>query len=231
MNMLKQHCLMLLLTLFVPFTVFADCQETLKQTPDIIKTFEKYYESGQYEKEISKKVMDAKAYLDRRLQQNSNEKFAMVLDIDETAVSNYQGLKEHHFSTNMEAFAAHYIHAKLPPIGPILGLYQYAKRRGVDVFFITSRPRVPEIISATVLNLKQAGYKDWKELYLMPIEDASVSSFEFKRDARREIEAKGYTIVLNIGDQETDLHGGYAEVAVKLPNPFYHNKPQKNMFG
>ena len=31
----------------------------------------------------------------------------------------------------------------------------------------------------------------------------------------------GYRIVVNMGDQPSDLAGGYAEKAVLLPNPFY----------
>lgn len=38
---------------------------------------------------------------------------------------------------------------------------------------------------------------------------------------RAAIEAQGYTIVANVGDQESDLAGGRAERAFKLPNPFY----------
>jgi len=30
------------------------------------------------------------------------------------------------------------------------------------------------------------------------------------------------TIIVNAGDQESDLAGGYAERAYKLPNPFYY---------
>ena len=31
----------------------------------------------------------------------------------------------------------------------------------------------------------------------------------------------GYTIVLSMGDQQSDLDGGYAERTFKLPNPVY----------
>jgi hypothetical protein len=33
--------------------------------------------------------------------------------------------------------------------------------------------------------------------------------------------APGYDIVVNAGDQESDLEGGHADRAFKLPNPFY----------
>ena len=32
----------------------------------------------------------------------------------------------------------------------------------------------------------------------------------------------GYDIVLNFGDQWSDLQGGYADTALKLPNPTYY---------
>ena len=35
------------------------------------------------------------------------------------------------------------------------------------------------------------------------------------------VKATGAHIVLNLGDQFTDLEGGYAERPVKLPNPMY----------
>jgi len=38
---------------------------------------------------------------------------------------------------------------------------------------------------------------------------------------RSQIEADGYTIIANIGDQASDLQGGHAEKTFKLPNPFY----------
>ena len=37
----------------------------------------------------------------------------------------------------------------------------------------------------------------------------------------RKIAEQGYTIIANVGDQASDLAGGYAERAYKLPNPFY----------
>jgi predicted secreted acid phosphatase len=47
------------------------------------------------------------------------------------------------------------------------------------------------------------------------------SAADFKAPTRREIVEQGYTIVLNMGDQLSDLEGGYAERTFKLPNPFY----------
>ncbi|MGH6919121.1 MAG: HAD family acid phosphatase, partial [Geminicoccaceae bacterium] len=35
------------------------------------------------------------------------------------------------------------------------------------------------------------------------------------------IQAQGFTIVANMGDQPSDLAGGHAERTFLLPNPFY----------
>ena len=43
----------------------------------------------------------------------------------------------------------------------------------------------------------------------------------YKTWVRGEIEAQGYTIIANVGDQWSDLENGYAERVFKLPNPFY----------
>jgi acid phosphatase len=47
------------------------------------------------------------------------------------------------------------------------------------------------------------------------------SAADYKTPHREAIEAMGYTIVANVGDQPSDLAGGHAEQTFKLPNPFY----------
>ena len=38
---------------------------------------------------------------------------------------------------------------------------------------------------------------------------------------RKEITQQGYDIVFSIGDQQSDLVGGYSDKTYKLPNPYY----------
>jgi hypothetical protein len=47
------------------------------------------------------------------------------------------------------------------------------------------------------------------------------SAADFKAPVRAAIEAAGYTIIANMGDQPSDLAGDHAEKAFLLPNPFY----------
>jgi hypothetical protein len=47
------------------------------------------------------------------------------------------------------------------------------------------------------------------------------SAVDFKAPERRKLTEQGYTVLFSIGDQESDLAGGYAERTFKLPNPVY----------
>jgi HAD superfamily, subfamily IIIB (Acid phosphatase) len=42
-----------------------------------------------------------------------------------------------------------------------------------------------------------------------------------KTEERRKLAEAGYTIIATVGDQESDLEGGFAECMFKVPNPFY----------
>jgi HAD superfamily, subfamily IIIB (Acid phosphatase) len=43
----------------------------------------------------------------------------------------------------------------------------------------------------------------------------------FKARQRRSLARRGFTIVANVGDQRSDLDGGWAQRTFKLPNPMY----------
>ncbi len=58
----------------------------------------------------------------------------------------------------------------------------------------------------------------------------SCTTVEYKAQTRKHIESLGYTITLNVGDQWSDLQGGYSERSLKLPNPTYY-LPSPNLPG
>ena len=51
---------------------------------------------------------------------------------------------------------------------------------------------------------------------------ADLNTVQYKSGTRAHIASMGSNIVLNLGDQFSDLEGGYAERPVKLPNPMYY---------
>jgi hypothetical protein len=75
---------------------------------------------------------------------------------------------------------------------------------------------------ATVKNLRAEGYTTYAKLILRPESDlASPSVIPFKSGERRKLVRAGYDILVNVGDQDSDLAGGYADRSVKVPNPMY----------
>ena len=69
--------------------------------------------------------------------------------------------------------------------------------------------------------LQAAGYTGYSRVMLAPIGAEYPSAADFKAPQRAAIEAEGYTIVANIGDQPSDLAGGHSERDFLLPDPFY----------
>jgi hypothetical protein len=202
---------------------------------DVVAPLKQYHDSGHYESDLEKVGTKATAYLDRRVakirkkaKQKCNShgvakcrkpKLALVLDIDETSLSNYSELVATNFTGATAALTTALFAATSPAIDPTLELFDDAREQKVAVFFITGRPDLGVVRDRTEENLTSAGYSGWKELVLKP-SDAS-GTLAYKSAARAAIEDDGYRIVLNVGDQDSDLKGGYADKAYKLPNPFY----------
>ena len=193
---------------------------------DVQKNVERYIASGAYDRDFAKVVGAARAYLERRAKAATRP--AIVLDIDETSLSNWPAYKANGWGRvvngpcNVEqgpcGLRAWQALAQSKPLGPTLELARRAKELGVAVFFISGRP--PTLREATERNLREQGY-EWDEVILLPADAAFASAVDFKAPERRKLAERGYTIVLSMGDQESDLKGGYAERVFKLPNPVY----------
>jgi hypothetical protein len=216
---------------------------------DYANALRSYHDSGRYQQDLETVGDQARSYLGKRVRKlrkraarrcrrakrldlpqarrrkacRPPKPMALVLDIDETALSNYEYLALTNFTGAVAALALGVVAADSPPVTPTLDLYRFAQNKGVDVFFITGRPdNIPGARQQTVLNLNRAGYSDWAGLDLNP---GGLGTVEYKSGERAEIEADGYRIIANVGDQESDLQGGHADRAFKLPNPFYFIGP------
>jgi len=152
----------------------------------------------------------------------AGEKLAMVLDIDETSLSNYCEMKREDYGFLTAMFNAWAVSPEADMALPgTLRLFKKARAAGVEVFFITGRPE--EQRAATARNLEAAGYRGWKGLSLRVGAQKGLSTVAYKSEERRKITDAGYRIVMSVGDQWSDLNGeSRAEISVKLPNPFYY---------
>lgn len=178
---------------------------------------------GCYWADLDAQTRRAEAALDRAVaSRKPNERLAVVLDIDETSLSGFCELRRedygfflaqmNHWMSTPEAAA---------PIPGTLRLFNKARSEGVDVFFITGR--WDELREATARNLELAGFKGWKGLALRQGPQKQMATATYKSQERQKIVDAGYRIVLNMGDQWSDLNGdARGETSVKLPNPFYY---------
>lgn len=182
-----------------------------------------YHDSGAHEKEIAAVIHRAELYVDAQVKANQRlthpKKLAIVLDIDETSLSNYDVMAKHDFSMSKKQFQVTHLKAQIPAIKPMLAFYHHVTKEGVAVFFVTGR--LESFRLATEKNLKAAGFDHWAGLYLKPESYQQPSAYPFKSSTRAEINRLGYEIVASIGDQNSDLIGGFTMKTYKLPNPFY----------
>jgi predicted secreted acid phosphatase len=150
------------------------------------------------------------------------EKLALVLDIDETALSNW-AVEMHDDFGYIPADSNWLISLHgCTAIAGTLQLFHEAEKDKVAVFFITGRPESQR--DDTAANLKAVGYDHWEWLSLRPDVHPKGELVEVYKSAQRaDIVAKGYRLILNVGDQISDLKDPpMAEHSVKLPNPFYY---------
>lgn len=187
-----------------------------------------YHLSGRYAADIAAAIAEARRVLGRRAAAKPGQKLAVVLDVDETALSNMQAIQANDYGfitagpCNLPqgpcGWDAWIARAEAPAMAPALDLAREAQAQGFALFFISNR--LEKVRAATERNLHAAGYANWTGLVLRP-DDSSVPNAAHKGPARCRLEAQGWTIVLNVGDQPGDVQGACQERHVLLPNPFY----------
>jgi acid phosphatase len=156
---------------------------------------------------------------------------AIVMDIDETSLTNWPNLAADDFGLVADGscdvlpagpcgFNRWILKSSAEAIVPARNLFKTAKRHGVAVIFITGRPNSQR--DATIINLDHAGYDGWAELRTRPDGDKrTVQEYKLAERIDVENEPEGYTIIANIGDQMSDIDGGHGGCTFKVPNPFY----------
>lgn len=176
---------------------------------------------GCYQHDIDLQADKAIEFLRRRVaHRHPDEKLALILDIDETTLSNYIEETGADFAYQAAAFDAWVQTAQATAIPGTLRLYKEAQRLSVTIFFITGRGESER--AATERNLRAQGFDHWNLLVMRPASPGKQTIGEFKQQTRAEIAAQGYTLALNVGDQWSDLRGTpEAEFSVKYPDPFY----------
>ena len=174
-----------------------------------------YRDSGNWGRELDAAGDSGVTML--RAAYNQNDTQAVVFDIDETTLDNYENLKADNFTVVKESSVAWMTSGKAPAIRGTKKIYDEAVSKGIYVFFITGRGE--SLRAATENNLNTAGYTKYEKMIMH--EKTGETALVYKTAARAAVERAGYRIVLNVGDQESDLQGGHSLNILKLPNPMY----------
>ncbi|MBF6046034.1 hydrolase [Streptomyces sp. NRRL B-1677] len=151
-----------------------------------------------WQRDVQAVIDQALPYVKDRTANAHGRKQAIVLDIDNSSLET-----DFHWTY------------PTPAIKPVLDLTRYANARGAAIFFVTARPGILD--GLTEHNLRNVGYPV-SGLYVRHLPDLFHEVSTYKTAKRAEIENNGYTIIANIGNNNSDLVGGHAERTFKLPD-------------
>lgn len=205
----------LTLTLTLPLLLIS-CTPSLVNLDTSKDEIAHYYESGQYEKELTEIINDAKARFSK-VEVASNS--AVVFDIDETALDNYSAIKKIGFGYEKKYWDEWLEEAEAPAIPQVKNLYDFLLQKGFKIIFITGKKDYQ--YNATFKNMKSAGYKDFDTIITRSKDEYKIKSALYKSQKRKELTDKGYIIAGCVGDQLTDCVGPNCGIVVKLPNYLY----------
>ncbi len=179
-----------------------------------------YFDRGDYEREMVAVAARAKTWVEERAARGG-ARLTVIFDLDETLLLNWPHMSAMDFGYVPREWDRWVEEARAPAIESVRDVYRAARQRGVEVVFITGR-REPAR-GGTERNLRAIDCADYAELHFKPVDDRRTTA-AFKTAVREQLVRGGRTIIANIGDQESDLSGGFAERTFKLPNPFYFSE-------
>ena len=191
-----------------------------------------------YITEMQTSILDGQnAYLAQNA--DARRKPAIVLDADDTTLWTYDmedGAMHFNFDPTLQNTGSRSSGSRRRPAWSTSST-QAAKRWATRSSGITGRNDDQE--AATLANLDQGRlrtsstrdnfYTKWTgsrrqhQPSYITCAATQCTTVEYKAGTRKHIEQDlGYDIVLNVGDQWSDLQGGYADQVLKLPNPTYY---------
>jgi len=195
--------------------------------------------SSPYVHEMARLLDRQRRELPRLLAQATrhHEKPAIVFDADDTTLWTYQmEVGDMKFVFTPAAQAPWVNEERFPAVPGMVDFVKDAQAMGFTIFGLTGRSDSQK--AHTVSNLQKVGYGDafvtdryftkynsgtTPPSYLTCVAAPTCTTVEYKAGTRKHIEQDlGYDIALNVGDQWSDLQGGFADHYLKLPNPTYY---------
>lgn len=179
-----------------------------------------FSKTSEYKKETDKAIDDAyaacKKFLSDKEKGSAKDMPAIVCDLDETLIDN----RPHFEKTpkfSWPAFEKWIKNADAPLLPKTAVFIEWARKNGFAIFFVTGRRE--GLRADTITNLIKRGVA--YDGLLMRKEGDNGGAESVKVPLREQVEKMGFTIIVNIGDQWSDLKGGHAVDCEKLPNKIY----------
>jgi len=210
-----KHILNLTLSLTLSLTLLS-CSPALMNLDTAKDEVANYYESGQYEKDLTEIITSAKEKFAKvEVKPNS----LVVFDIDETTLDNYQEIKRIGFGYESKLWNEWLQKAEAPAIVQVKDLYNYLIQKGFKIVFISGKRDYQ--YDATLKNMLVADHTKFDTIITRNADEYKMKSAHFKALKRKELAERGYDIVGCVGDQVSDCVGENCGIIVKLPNYLY----------
>lgn len=176
----------------------------------------KYYDDGHFEREMKQVIDDALvSFKNCTCGPNS----AVVFDIDDTLLWYYPNIKTIQFGYVPAIFHQWAIHDNQPQVPHIKRLYDFFVKRGCKIILLSGVG--PDNSDFVIRNVKHAGFTKADVIITRTREELKMTAAAYKTAHRKRLTEQGYDIIASIGDQWSDLTGGYAQHTVKIPNYLY----------
>jgi len=177
---------------------------------------EKYHSCGQYDKDLDNVVHCALKHF-KNISPCNNA--TVVFDIDDTILSGYCNEKSISFGYIPKLSHEWILRADAPAIQQTKHLYDYLVGRGFHIIFLTGRKH--DEYDATIKNLNAQGFTHFDKLIVREQYEQNLTAKAYKSARRKQLTKEGYRIVGDVGDQWSDLEGGYSGYKIKIPNYRY----------
>jgi predicted secreted acid phosphatase len=220
--------------------------ENIPNSDIVKKTIATYYgdpgtgiankQSSPYISEMDRIIATMKAALPAEFAKAkaSGKTPAIVLDTDDTMLETYDyEVGQMHFNFDPTLNNQDILAAGFPATPAMVSFENYARSVGFAVIGITGRSATQQ--TASIQNLANVGYTgfDASNYYVkwatgaqpnyITCATATCTTVEYKAETRKHLEQDlGFDVALNVGDQWSDLQGGFADHIQKLPNPTYY---------
>lgn len=176
-----------------------------------------FSKTPQYSKDFAEAVDAARAFVHKYKREHPEARqVAIVSDIDETLLDNREEFEQHpNFAWS--DFGDWIQQGRDPNLKKTAALLKWARKNDVAILLVTGRFEKFRLPTIENLVHNQISYD---ALFMRP-NDSTASATTYKSEVRKMLEEQGFKIIVNIGDQWSDLLGGHSIDCEKLPNRMY----------